>query len=881
MTDSRRHPTYAWMLRALPEDMRRRYGRDMEDLFARRIEERSSPFGRSGVWLRAIVDVAAQSVALRFDERAGRVGRSGLSQDVRYGVRGVRKSPGLAILAVVMLALGIGASTATFSIVNGVLLEGLPFEDPDRIVLVWPEVNANKAMTVLAEDRMTSLGAVSGFSAWSVTLTGAGQPRELRGLQVSANYFDIVGFQPRIGRTFTRDEEFPGAAGVVVLSHDLWVTAFGADASIVGRTIELGGADYERRTVIGVMPSGADELILDTDVWIPLEGDPATSLQEDDSWYVNYRLARLAPGATLEQANAEVGGYARFVQGELPGQISVEEAALATVRGLGEYLTRDVRASIWIALGTVGIVLLIGCFNVANLLLARGDRRVHDHAVRAALGASRLRLTRMMLAEAGVLGALGGALGILAAYGLVRVIVNQAPTDLPGIRGVYVSPGVLAFAVGATVIATLVAGLMPALRAGRIDATAGMTKARGGSGRRASRLTPVLVAIQISLAVIVTIGSGLMLRSLTTLLAVDPGVDGEQVMAFRPVPPAGRYADGNVYRDYYLQVSERVAALPFVESVGGIHLLPGKVNNWSFPTFPEGYNLDENTPNPSVNFRAVRGDYFGVARLPLRQGRPITDADREDADRVVVVNETFVARFWPGENAIGKTLSFFSPTGDRYRVVGVAADVHQHGPEREPLAEMYFSHGQVPWNEMSMWVLARVHPVDGGPETYAAAMRDAVWSIDPDVPITEMQHLADVLVETTRGTRFLTLLLGAFGALALVLSAVGVFGVTAYSSGRRTAEFGVRLALGSSRTSILRSAMLRSLVPVCGGLAVGLLGAFAAAQLLESAVFGVTTSDPLTFLGVTAVMALTALLAAAIPAWLATRVDPVRVLSSD
>ncbi len=876
MTEPGKWRFYRRLLRALPLDMHERFGREMEDVLRHRLREaRGSRLRTAVVWSRAIGDVLTQSVALRFEERGGETMRSGsFSQDVRYALRGVRTSPGLAVLAILTLGLGIGASTATFWIVYGVLLERLPFEEPDRLVVVWPEVNANKAMTLLAEDRMESLEAVSGFSPWTLTLTGVGEPHEIRALKVSTNYFDLLGVRPLLGRAFARDEDLPGAAGVAILSHDFWVNVFGADPGVVDRMIDLGGADYERRRVIGVMPAGVDHFLEDVDLWIPLEGDPALGLQADDSWYVNVRVARLAAGATIQQANAEVREYAVAVQRELPIVFAQEDAEQATVRQVREYVTRDVRASIWIALGTVGLVLVIGCFNVANLLLVRGDRRRRDLAVRAALGASRLRMTRMHLTEAGILGVSGGVVGIGAAYGFVRVILGQAPDDLPGIASVSVSPNVLAFAVGA--------GLMPALRAGRIGATGPLGGAgRGTVRRRVGRLTPALVSGQIALAVVVTIGSGLMLRSLTTLLAVDSGMDGTNVMTFKPVPPAGRYPDGASFREYYRQVSQRVAALPFVEFVGGINLLPGTLNNWSFPTFPEGYNLDENAPTPSVNFRAVRDDYFEVTRMSLRAGRALSDDDRGDSEPVVIVNETFVANYWPDEDPIGKTLSLFSVDGMRYRVVGVAADVHQHGRDLEPFPEMYFSHEQVPWNQMSMWVMARVRPGERGPTSLAAPLRDAVWSVDPEVPITGMAHLSDVLVQSTRGTRFLTLLLSAFGALALLLSAVGVFGVTAYSSGRRRAEFGVRLALGSSRSSILRSAVVRSLTPVCAGLVAGLLGASFASRLLESALFGVTASDPLTFVGVTLVMALTAVAASVIPAWRATRVDPVRVLASE
>jgi predicted permease len=360
---------------------------------------------------------------------------------------------------------------------------------------------------------------------------------------------------------------------------------------------------------------------------------------------------------------------------------------------------------------------------------------------------------------------------------------------------------------------------------------------------------------------------------------VDPGIDGVGVLTFKPTPPAGRYPDGEAFQGYYAQVVERVALLPDVESVGAIHLLPGTTNNWSFPTYPEGYEVEEGMPRPSVNFRAVRGAYFETTRIGVVSGRAVGDTDRADDEPVVAVNEAFVRTFWPGEQAVGKTLTFFSASGTRHRVVGVIADVHQHGREIEPLAEMYFSHQQVPWNQMSMWIMARVR--SGDPLALARSVEEAVWAVDPDVPIAGMADLNEVLGESTRTARFLTVLLATFGGLALGLSAVGVFGVASYTSGRRRPEFGVRLALGSSRTLVVRAAVTKSLGPVVIGLATGLAAAAAASGLLTSALFGVRPLDPITFAAVTVLLGGVGVLASAIPAWRASRVDPVSVLSSD
>ena len=879
---------YRLLLRALPGDMRQRFGPEMEELLRTRLAEAGSAPSRARVWLRAIADVGVQAVGMGAQAVALRLGTreeegwtmSTLSQDVRYGARSVLGAPGVALIAILTLGLGIGASTATFSVVHAVLLDELPFEEPDRLVFVWPEVNANKAMTLMAAERVPSLEAVAGMAGWTLTLTGAGEPREIDALVVSAGYFDLLGVRPALGRGFRPNEDLPGEAGVVILSHELWVSAYGADTGVLDRTIELGGAEYDRRRVIGVTPPASGGLWRDVDVWIPLEGDPALGLANDDTWFVNDRIARLAPGATPERATTEVRAYAAEVARALPNRFAPDDVTGATVRPARAYLAREVSAAVWVALGAVSLVLLIGCFNVANLLLARGDARARDLAVRAALGAGRLRITRMLLTEAAVLGLAGGAVGVLAASALVRVIVALAPESFPGIESVALNPSVLVFGIGATVLATLGAGLVPAFRVGRARATAALGGGvRGADARAGGRLTPFLVGTQIALAVVVTVGSGLMLRSLSTLLAVDPGIDGEGVLTFKPTPPAGRYPDGEAFQGYYAQVVGRVALLPDVESAGAIHLLPGTTSNWSFPTYPEGYEVEEGMPRPSVNFRAVRGAYFETTRIGVVSGRGVGDTDRADDEPVVAVNEAFVRTFWPGEQAVGKTLTFFSASGTQYRVVGVIADVHQHGREIEPLPEMYFSHQQVPWNQMSMWIMARVR--SGDPLALARSVEEAVWAVDPDVPIAGMADLSEVLGESTRTARFLTVLLASFGGLALGLSAVGVFGVASYTSGRRRPEFGVRLALGSSRALVVRAAVTKSLGPVVIGLATGLAAAAAASGLLTSALFGVRPLDPITFAAVTVLLGGVGVLASAIPAWRASRVDPVSVLSSD
>lgn len=855
----------------------------MTELFAARLERaRGSSLRVVGVWIRGFFDTIEHSLATRTTEReqGGGWTMGIIGQDLRTSLRSLARSPVFATASVLTLALGIGASTATFSVVHSVLLEDLPFEDPERLVFVWPEVNANKTMALLADEQMPALQGVSGMSNWTLTLTGTGEPTEVSGLLVAPGYFEILGVAPQLGRTFPPDSDLPGRGEVVILSHDLWVSMFGSDPRVLGRVIDLGGGGYERREIIGVMPPGVDELWEDVDVWVPLEGEHSLGLAADNTWYVNERIARLAPGATLEQANEQVAAYARSVAAELPGHFEEESVTAATVQPLRHYLTRNVAASIWIALGAVSLVLLIGCFNVANLLLARGETRSRDFAVRAALGAGRPRIIMLLLSDALVIGVLGGVLGVLLASRLVNLVARLGPSDLPGIEGASLNGPVIMYALCMTAIAVLVAGLAPALRVGRTRATAGLSgSARSSSGRALGRVTPALVGTQVALAVMVAVGSGLMLRSLNGLLAVDPGMDGERVLVLKPNPPESRYADTESYRGYYTQVLERVGAVPGVEAVGAINLMPGRLNNWSFPTHPEGYLVPEGAPTPVANFRAVRSGYFETTAIPVLGGRSLSDGDRSDSEPVVVVNETFAETFWPGEDPLGKTLSIFSASGTRYRVVGLVGDTRQHGPRIETQPEMYFSDMQIPWDALSMWVVARVQSDE--PMALALSVREAVWEIDPNVPINGTFHLADVLNETTATTRFLTWLLTAFGALALTLCAVGVFGVTAYVSNRRRAEFGVRLALGSSRANVVATGVTRSLGPIVAGLALGTLGAISTTGYLAASLYGVEPNDPVTFAAVVGIMALVGFGAAAVPAWRASRVDPVTVLGSE
>jgi putative ABC transport system permease protein len=800
-------------------------------------------------------------------------------QDTRYALRTLRRSPGLTVLVVGTLALGIGASTATFSIVNEVMLEPLPYHEPDRLVVVWPEQNFNAAMVRDLRAAAPAIESVTGISGWAFTLTGQGEPLQIDGARVSPDHFRVLGVRPTLGRDFLEEEGLPGNESVAVISHGLWVRAFDADPSVIGRTIELATNDSPRRTLIGVLPPDFRPIFRDADVWVPLVVSPTTSMGEDPTWYVNDRVARLAPGATIEQASEQVRDYARSAHALMDQAIDASVVEVAGVRPLQADLAGDVGPILWFALGAVSLVLLIACANVANLLLARGEARRSDLAVRSALGAGRERVVRLLLGESVLLGFLGGALGIGLSLLLVRAAVRLAPADFPRLGDVGVDAAVLAYGLAATAAATLLAGLVPALRVSRTDAHAALGgSSRSATAHRTSRMARGLVGAQTALAVVVVVGSGLMLRSLHSMTSEDPGLDGRGVLVLRPTPPEGRYPSGLAFREFYDEVLERVRALPAVERASAIHLLPGRQENWSFPTFIDGVDIVPGQVIPSVNFRVVWPDYFETVGVSVIRGRSLDRTDDQAAEPAVVVNQAFVDRFWPGQEPLGRELRVLSTEGTAYRVVGVVADVRQHGLSRAPRPEMYFVHAQYPVNA-SFWIVARMRG-EGRAITGADEVEAAIWGVDPDVPIGGADELAAVIDRSAATTRFITLVLGAFGAFALLLSAVGVFGVTAYGVGRRIPEFGVRIALGASKREVIRSALGGSLVAVVAGLGVGLLAASLSTDALRAALYQIEPTDPLTFWAVAGLLLAVAVTAALVPAWRAGRVDPVTALRS-
>jgi len=804
-----------------------------------------------------------------------------LAKDVVRTLRDLRRNPGFATVTLLTLALGIGANTAMFSVLEGVVLRPLPYHEPHRLVAVWPAMNFNVSLADSVGSKAPTLEGVAGIAHWGLTLTGDGDggAESVRAAVVSTSYFDVVGVPPARGRGFLPEERDPERSDVVVLSHGYWERRFGADPEVLGRRIRIEGYDKESRQVIGIASPGFQPPDRRVDVWIPLHLRSGHTVATDSTWYVNELVGRLAPGVTVERAGAEVARAARTLQAEFPERLDEELVRLATVTPLLDELLGNAGGILWILLGAVGLVLVIACANLANLLLARGNAQARDAAVRTALGATPARLIREHLTASAVLALLGAGLGLgLAQATLSFLLPGLSPSQLPRADQVGLSPGVLAFTAGLAVISALAFGLVPALRIG-IGGLRGTLEGggRGGTGdRNTHRLNRVLVAVETALAVVLVISAGLMLKSVWKLYRTDPGFDPRGVVAVEIAPPTTRYqSQGEVSRAFLARVEEGMRAIPGVEAVGAIHLLPFTLSNWSFPYLAEGHTPPENAPLPSANFRIVTPEYFATVGIPLLRGRGLTRADGPGDLPVGLVNEAMGDLLWPGEDPVGKEIKVFG--NEPVQVVGVVGNVRQHGMEREPRPEMYRPFLQYSWPGVVMMV--RASGADA--TTLAPALRRAVWAADPDVPVPSIQPLDQVMADSMARPRLFAQLLGAFGLLGLLLGVVGIYGVMSYAMGARLRELGVRAALGAEPGTLLRDAMAMGMVPVGVGLALGGGGAWMATRLLEGALYGVPPRDPGTFLVVMATLGAAALLANWIPARRASRVDPAEVLRSE
>ncbi|MFW6078277.1 MAG: ADOP family duplicated permease [Gemmatimonadota bacterium] len=809
---------------------------------------------------------------------------SGLGQDVRIGLRRLARRPGFTAVALLTLGLGIGANTVVFSLVEGVLLEPLPYPDADRLVMIWHEAadltqdTWLSAREVLEYRRATeSFEHLAAYTDFDAGLT-EGEPERVRAGAVTANAFAALGVEAVLGRTFTAAEDVPGRDDVVVLAHGLWQRRFGGADNVVGRTIAVNG---RARTVVGVMPRGF-RLPLDyreeqsTELWVPAAIDPSDALPWGSREY--FIFGRLADAVDLDRANADI---------ERALDLWVEQGHIDRSDGdwardavpFRQLLFGGVRPALLVLFGAVGFVLLIACVNVAHLLLARGDAERVRIATQAALGASRFRLVRQHLVEVGLLAVSGAAVGLFLAYGGLRAALTLAPVNVIRVRGASIDPEALGFAVLVSLATMILAGLAPALRLSAAGGTATLARSRGGTPPARRALRRGLVVAEVALSLVLVVGAALMARSLAGLRAVDLGFDPGDVLTLRIDLPSADYEGADRRIGFYRELLDRVERLPRVGSAGATRLLPltGRIGEWSI-------TLDDPAGEAvvSADWQIVTPGYFEAMDAELARGRSIGTGDHESAPLVAVVNRTMADRYWPGRDAIGQRFHLGTADQPWIEVVGVVRDIRHNGVVEDSRAEMYIPHAHWP-RATGSDVTARgmtlvVRATDGDALALAPAVREQVRAIDASLPVAEVRRLDDVVDEALAEPRFTATLLGAFALLALGLAAVGLYGVISFMAARRTREIGLRVALGARRGDVLRLVLGEGVVLTASGILLGVLGALGLTRLLAGMLYGVSATDPVTFMTVAALLGAVAFAASYLPARRAARTDPMRVL---
>jgi len=795
---------------------------------------------------------------------------------MRFAYRSVRGSMATTLTVALTFSLGIGVTTAVFSIVYGVLQRPLPYPESDQLVRVWlnnPRQGIEKDITsypnfVDWREQSRTFEKMAAVAGAARNLTGAGDPRELVGAAVSEGYFGLLRVAPVAGRIFTADEEGQGGANVVLLSHELWATQFGLDPRLVGRTLTLNDEPYK---VVGVMPPGLGK----EDFWIPLR--PSASLRESRSSLWLPVIGRLAPGVSLRQAQTEMSAIAHRIEQANP---QTNEGVGVRLEPLRASIVGDVREPLLVLLGAVALVLLIACANIANVLLARGIARRSEMAMRAALGASRWRLAMQVGTESLLMAFVGGALGVLLAYVAVHALVAIAPPSLPRLDAIRLDGTVLAFAFVLTLLCGLSFGLVPVLEAeGRGAAEAIKQGGRGTAGSSvAQRLQSVLVVSQFALAVTLLAGAGLMLRSFAKMQQVDPGFDSDRVAVVQLNPRGQRYAQPEQITAFYDRVLASLQAIPGVRSAAGISTFVLDPLPNSAAIVIQGVTLPAALQALPVAFDAVTPDLVGTLRMRLLRGRGIQPTDKRGSPAVAVVSETFVRQFFRGEDPIGRRFSFGMPDNDDgwITIVGVIADARRSGLVEQVRPYVFLPHAQYTTPGLDIMI-----HTTGEPMVLMPQVRAAIRGIDPSVPLLATRTLDQVFGETIASRRFLTVLLSMFGIAACTLAAIGIYGVMTYVVGRRTREIGVRLALGASPGGVRWLVIGQAMTRAGAGLALGVLGALFLSGLLRAQLFGIAPHDPVTLGATAALLAVVALLASWLPARRAAAVPPTMAMRQE
>ncbi|HJR63062.1 MAG TPA: ABC transporter permease [Gemmatimonadaceae bacterium] len=881
------------LLLAFPREFRSQFGAEMSAAFVEhRDAERAQ--GRAGVrfWVAVTVDLVTQGIR----ERASSLGSRGKRErvqlgtsrehrldamlgDVRLSARSLWRHPGFAATAVITLALGIGITTTMFGVVNTVLLRPLPYADPDHLVVLTERHAARGRVEDVAattfrdwRERSRSFASLAAWRLEERALTGRDEPEDIDVLRVSASFFPTLGVAPAAGRPFTTDEEVPGQERVAILGHALWQRRFGGDPAILGRTITLNDASH---VVLGIMPAGFRFADQEPSVLVPLAFERFELMSRAKRMF--NVVGRLAPNVALRRAADEMRAIALETAAAHP---ATNDGWSVDLRPLSETVHEPARGLLPL-FGAVGFVLLIACANAANLLLARGETRRRELAIRAALGASRGRLVRQLLLEALLIAMLGGAVGVAASALVIGALPQALPLDVPRWTEMRIDRWVLGFALAATSTAALLAGLAPALQltAAHASGAARELSDRSTSSRGARRMRSVLVGAEVALAFVLLSGAALLIGSLREVTRVDPGFDptGRLVAAIQLVE--ARYENDERQLSFFETLLDRIRAIPGVLGAGAVTTLPlsaGGIDH-DLPFLVEGSPPPADGSEPMADFRAVSGGYFETMGIPVRSGRSIAAADGGSAPPVVVVNETLAGLHFANRSPIGERLRVGGSDGRSYEIVGVVADVHHRSLDTPARPELYVPLGQWP-SYGSLKVVVRTA---SDPLGFAPALKQTVRAIDPQQPVGSIEALSALVVDSTNEYRFRSLVLGVFSALGILLAAVGIYGLTAHTVARRTREMGIRMAMGARAGDVARLVVEDGLAPVWVGLAAGAAAAVALTRVLSSFLFGLGPRDPMSFAATALSLVLVAALAAYLPARRATRIDPVVALRTE
>jgi predicted permease len=816
-----------------------------------------------------------------------------LGIEIRHVTRRLLRSPGFTAISVLTLALGIGANTAIFSVVNGVLLRPLPFSDAGELVGLWhsapgigiPEFEQSNTTYTMYEERNRSFVDVGLSNPFTFNLTGGGDPVRVASASATSSLFRVLRVSPGLGRGFTEEDDQFGAEDVVILSNDLWKTRFGSDPNILDRAITLDGNPY---TVVGVMPAGFTYPGEETRLWIPHRIDPATLGEVSFSYEA---IARLRPGVTIEVAAADLNRMLWEIPEVYPGELTrglMENAQLsAHINPMHEDVVGDIDQVLWVLLGTVGFLLLIACANVANLFLVRAEARQKEIVIRTALGASRGDVVKYFLGESLGLALVGGLVGLGLAFIGIRVLTGGIPIPIPRLGEVGMHGMVLSFTAGVSILAGFVFGAVPIFRYASPNLVTSLKEGGRGSstGRETHRARNLLVVSQVALALVLLVGSGLMARSFWALRSVHPGFNADNVLTFHVSVPPSEYPERESVVAFYRELFEKLGGLPGVTQVGAARYLPmtdGQTNNG---TMIEDFPLQEDEVPPIIRTSWAGPGYFEAIGMSLREGRFFENADEDQPARSsVIVSEGFADRFWPGQSALGKRVTQGLGADDDtgwYTIVGVVGDVRDDGLAQDPPAMIYFptvpnADSEYQWTARRTMSVAIATAVD--PMSLAAAARQAVWSIDRRIPVANVRPTQEIVADSMARTSFTMLLLGIAAGVALLLGTVGIYGVISYVVSQRTQEIGVRMALGAKRQTVSLMVVRQGLLISSIGVGVGLVAAFGLTRLMGALLFGVSATDALTF-GVLAVFLLVvAVVACLIPARRAAGVHPVEAL---